>query len=61
VFVHDDQERLRDVVLHLHISDVDDLRQFLSCDQIHRLFVTDPGQHDESTAQRVLKELWEVL
>lgn len=61
VFVYDDQERLRDVVLHLHVRDADSLRQFLSCDRIHRLFVNDPGEHNEYTAKRVLKELWEVV
>lgn len=61
LFAPDDQTRLLRVVLDLHHRTVDDLRQFKSGDLIHRLFVDDPGGHNEYTAKRVLGVLWDVL
>lgn len=57
-FVPDDSERLRSVVLWLKTTEKS---HFRSCDGIHRLFQTDPGQFDIATAQTIADALWQAL
>jgi hypothetical protein len=54
-FVSDESERLQEVVLWLKYADKN---SFMSCDKIHRLFHTDPGQFSSATAQRIIDALW---
>lgn len=49
--------RLQDVVLWLRHASKSD---FLSCDRIHTLFGTDPGNFDVDKAQRVIDALWDA-
>jgi len=57
-FVADDSERLSSVVLWLKTTEKS---HFRSCDGIHRLFQTDPGQFDFATAQTIADALWDGL
>lgn len=56
-FVYDDSQRLSSIVLWLKYANKD---EFLSCDGIHHLFRTDPGNFDTPTAQRIIDALWEA-
>lgn len=57
-FVADDSERLSSVVLWLKTTEKS---HFRSCDGIHRLFQTDPGQFDIAIAQTIADALWNGL
>lgn len=57
-FVSDDSKRLINVVSNLKFADK---RPFVSCDGIHSLFETDPGQFDVVAAQAIVDALWEAL
>lgn len=54
----DDWDRLLEVVLWLRHAD---LRSFLSCDRVHRLFVDDPGNFSVVTATEIINALWEAI
>jgi predicted nucleotidyltransferase len=56
-FVADDSKRLSNVILALKFADKTD---FWSCDAIHKLFRTDPGGFDTTTAQTIMDALWEA-
>ncbi|MGF1652949.1 MAG: nucleotidyltransferase [Actinomycetales bacterium] len=56
-FVYDDSERLKNVVLWLKHAT---MSGFWSCDEIHRLFTTDPGNFSTNTAKTIVDALWEV-
>jgi hypothetical protein len=57
-FVSDDSERLIAVVLWLKHAAKE---AFVSCDRIHHLFKTDPGNFSVVEAQRIVNALWEAL
>lgn len=57
-FVFSDSDRLRDVLIWLKFADMSDFR---SCDNIHTLFKTDPGDFDLDAAQVVIDALWEAF
>jgi len=54
-FVQNDSERLKEVVLWLHLANKSG---FKSCDGIHDLFKTDPGNFDVGTADAIADALW---
>ena len=56
-FVPNDSARLNKVVRHLKFAEK---ARFMSCDGIHTLFGTDPGDFSVSTAQHVIDALWET-
>jgi hypothetical protein len=61
-FDNDASTRLQRIVTYLSVFDAAALRdQMWSGDRIHKLFVTDPGEHNEYTAARVLDVLWKLL
>jgi len=61
-FVADPSDRIRKIVTYLSVLTPDVLRSMMwSGDRIHKLFVDDPGQHNEYTAARVLDVLWKLL
>lgn len=61
-FTHEDSDRLVTVMWRLHVQDASDYyARFMSCDEIHYLFQDDPGDHNASTAKRVIEGMWEVL
>ncbi|HEY1215004.1 MAG TPA: nucleotidyltransferase, partial [Bryobacteraceae bacterium] len=60
-FLRDDVDRLIAISAWLSRRTPDDLRGFDSCDEVHKLFIDDPGKHNEYTAKRVLDTLWELL
>jgi hypothetical protein len=61
-FVADDSLRLSKAMTWLAQHRAAELAaQCVSCDEVHRLFGNDPGQHNEYTTERVLKTLWELL
>lgn len=61
-FVPDDSQRLVDVMVTLHVQSAQDYAaKMKSCDDIHRLFVDDPGGHNQYTAKRVIDAMWDVL
>lgn len=60
-FVSNDSDRLLKVMVSLHIQNAEDYRRMKSCDEVHRLFVDDPGKHNEYLAKRVIDEMWGVL
>lgn len=61
-FVVDDVERLRKVMAYLSVFSPEELAaKFNSCDEIHTLFHSDPGQHNQYTAKRVIDAMWDAL
>lgn len=62
LFVNDPSDRLLKVVAHLSTFSAAGLHNTMwSGDRIHKLFVTDPGGHDQDTAERILDVLWDLL
>lgn len=61
LFIPDDSQRLVKVLAWLQTKTVSDLLTFKSCDEIHHLFVDDPGGHDRFNAVQVIDRLWELL
>jgi hypothetical protein len=62
LFLYDDVARVASVLSWLVGKSPEELaNQCMSGDEIHHLFVDDPGQHNEYTAKRVLEALWKVL
>lgn len=62
LFVADDVQRLVDVVQWLYQFTGAGLRENMwSADEIHQLFVDDPGQHNEYTAERTIATLRGML
>ncbi|WP_018297640.1 nucleotidyltransferase domain-containing protein [Corynebacterium lubricantis] len=62
LFVNDPSERLTKVMARLSVLSPDTLRSVMwSGDRIHKLFVDDPGQHNEYTTARVINILWDLL
>ncbi len=61
-FMFDDVARVASVVGWLNAQTPEIMAStFKSCDEIHRLFVDDPGQHNQYTAERIIKQLWSLL
>lgn len=61
-FVNGDADRLFLVLAHLHDQTPETLRRdFYSCDKVHRLFVDDPGGHNEYTARRVIDAMYGMV
>lgn len=61
-FVNDPSDRLIRVMAYLQAFDADRLSQSMwSGDRIHKLFVTDPGDHNQYTSEKILKTLWDLL
>ncbi|MBM2620951.1 nucleotidyltransferase [Actinoplanes sp. LDG1-06] len=61
-FLTDDSARLSAVLAWLNnLSIVDLTNTFKSGDEVHRLFVNDPGHHDAATASQILAALWRTL
>lgn len=61
-FVNDPSDRLIRVMAHLQNLSADGLhRSMWSGDRIHKLFATDPGDHNQYTAERILRVLWDLL
>lgn len=56
-FVADDTQRLQNVILWLKYAS---FSNFQSCDKIHGLFTTDPGDFSTTTAQTIVDALWEA-
>ncbi|MEW6155364.1 MAG: nucleotidyltransferase [Actinomycetota bacterium] len=56
-FVSDDSDRLSSVILWLKHAN---RSGFLSCDRIHRLFKTDPGNFSVESAQLIIDALWDA-
>jgi Nucleotidyltransferase domain len=56
-FVSSDSQRLQDVVLWLKHANK---APFLSCDEIHTLFGTDPGKFTVPVAQQIIDALWKA-
>ncbi|GIG03024.1 nucleotidyltransferase domain-containing protein [Catellatospora citrea] len=54
LFESSDSARLRSVVAWLAKHDAQALREFNSCDEVHKLFVDDPGRHKPEVAARVI-------
>ncbi len=54
----DDWKRLAHVLSWLKDAD---MRPFWSCDEVHRLFVDDPGDFSAVTGSAIAKVLWDVL
>ncbi|MEU7691109.1 nucleotidyltransferase domain-containing protein [Microbispora hainanensis] len=62
LFVADDSVRLSNVMMWLaQYSGAELAALCVSCDEVHRLFINDPGQHNQHTTERVLKALWRLL
>ncbi|RLK24683.1 nucleotidyltransferase-like protein [Micromonospora sp. M71_S20] len=62
LFVHDDSTRLLKVLAWLHTQTAAELTaRFTACDEVHHLFVDDPGDHDAHLTIRVLDQLWQLL
>lgn len=58
----DDVDRLRSVMAWLSIHSAEEMaRDFKSCDEVHWLFRTDPGRHNEYTAKNVIDQMWKIL
>lgn len=61
-FLTDDSQRLSAVLAWLNSQSVADLTStFTSGDEVHRLFVDDPGHHSAATASHILAALWRAL
>ncbi|MEU7926386.1 nucleotidyltransferase [Micromonospora sp. NPDC049107] len=62
LFGYDDSARMSTVLKWLHALTPEDLRtQCKSCDEVHHLFIDDPGDHDEYSTERMLDALWKLL
>ncbi len=61
LFLPDDEDRLIRVLSWLHQQTAADLLMFKSCDEVHQLFVDDPGNHDRLNAVQVIDRLWDLL
>lgn len=62
LFTSDAYERLTKIMAYLSRYDPQELRDTIwSGDRIHKLFVDDPGNHNEYTAARVLDVMWDLL
>lgn len=61
-FTSDDTQRVIKVLSWLQSFSAPELAANMkSCDEIHYLFKTDPGEHNEYTAHRLIKTLWDFL
>lgn len=61
-FGSDAPDRLIEVVRYLHSFSAERFfSDFWSGDHIHKLFDTDPGEHNQYTAVRVIDQLWNLL
>jgi hypothetical protein len=61
-FVSDDTRRVYNALLWLTKFSPSGLASNIrSCDNVHWLFKTDPGKHNEHNAHRVLKVLWDFV
>ncbi len=61
-FYGDEAGRVGDVLRWLNGHTAEELAESIwSCDQVHRLFVDDPGRHNEYTAKRTLAALLSML
>ncbi|NQX10365.1 nucleotidyltransferase [Microbacteriaceae bacterium VKM Ac-2855] len=61
-FENDPSDRLLGVLSYLSIFDAAALREEMwSGDRIHKLFIDDPGEHNEYIAARVLGVLWDLV
>ena len=62
LFVADDAARLAATVEYLHALQASDLQQLMwSCDNINKLFVTDPGRHSAISFASVINVLWGMV
>ncbi|MFF0249919.1 nucleotidyltransferase domain-containing protein [Streptosporangium sandarakinum] len=62
LFVADDSRRLSNAMAWLAQYTATELAaQCVSCDEVHRLFIDDPGEHNEYITEHVLKALWKLL
>lgn len=62
LFVSDPSDRIVKVMAHLSLFNAVQLHDAMwSGDRVHRLFVDDPGNHNQYTAERVLSVLWDLL
>jgi hypothetical protein len=62
LFLYDDVARVASVLGWLSSQSAEQMAAtFKSCDEIHHLFVDDPGEHNQYTAERVIKQLWDLL
>ncbi|WP_432457578.1 nucleotidyltransferase domain-containing protein [Cellulomonas iranensis] len=58
----DDARRLRSAVYWLQDQSPEQMAAtFKSCDEIHTLFGTDPGDHNQYIASNVMKQLWDLI
>jgi len=61
-FTSDDSQRVVNVLSWLQSFSASELAATMrSCDDIHWLFKTDPGDHNEYPAYRTIKTLWDFL
>lgn len=61
-FVSDDGIRVQRVMKWLCSHTAEELHSaFVSCDEIHTLFETDPGEHNQYTAARALNSMFGML
>jgi hypothetical protein len=61
-FPSDPTDRLVKVMAALHAYSAEDLHRLMwSCDRIHKLFDSDPGNHNQYVAKRVIDTLWDLL
>ncbi|MEH1058764.1 nucleotidyltransferase [Micromonospora sp. CPCC 206171] len=62
LFAYDDASRLVQVMAWLHGQSAEKMAtEFMACDEVHRLFVDDPGDHDQYGAVRIIDQLWRLL
>jgi predicted nucleotidyltransferase len=62
LFVNDASDRLFRVLAYLHNFSASGLNDAMwSGDRVHKLFVNDPGGHNQYTAERILNVLWDLL
>lgn len=62
LFVNNPSDRLLRVVAYLHNFTASELQEAMwSADRVHKLFVTDPGDHSPYAAEHTLNVLWELL
>lgn len=62
LFVSDSSDRLLKVMHHLSGFNAAQLHEAMwSGDRVHKLFVNDPGNHNQYTAERILSVLWDLL
>lgn len=53
----DDEERLALALVSFHRAEASELLNYVSCDEVHEVFVDDPGDHDVLAAQRQMRSM----